>query len=513
MAHSVVTFLVLIHLVDTKFTLEKPQQQMLRTFNGILDIIKSTFPFCSHLNHLFESSGNFSQDNFQEMLTRAEDSHLSVEQPAANLLLDLGLEANNLDPPEVYFFENNFHFKYHQPCTVIFFQLTSSLLDNAVNLNNATFGRRWPEKVLPLLPTPVQRSFFLFFVPEIHAEVAALESSMNDLMDQTGMILHSVFIIPVSSSKIHVLKGLPKNSQGILEPVANFESGQFKVLPEKQVFYRLYTDLNGDPLKALYCPVCGPYEEEYEQTGIEKSSHDFAVRFVAKRFNMTFEIEQVFGVPDTGLKEDGELDDFVLPLADGTAAVTGLLIASHLIDHLVYLTEPYIYDAMLFITAPPKFHNPDPFDALGEPLDMGVWIAGIVASLSVFGCMCIVVVTLKIKRGSLSAAFASVYSPVLDQAGLFGQRAQSVSVSLLLGTWLLGLIVVGNSYKSKLISSILIPNYDYPPRTFAELAESNYELGAVFFATVSNQLATFNTSVNLQLLKRIGEMNFMDPDV
>ena len=486
-------------------------------FHSIASHIKNTFPHCSHLIQVFESHSDF-------LKTATEASQLLQYMDATNqpgrLIIDLSPTANSGDPYIRFFIENRYFFKYHQPCSVVFYELNSPLLDNAEHLNNATFGRRWPERALPLLPNNVQTSFFVFFSSHASNDPRTYKSRVNDFMHQTGMILHAVFLIPQDTGEIKVLKGIPKNSKGNLDSVATYDGDSFKAVPGKSLFYRMYTNFHGDPLITVDCMVCKSDDELYKRTGLGRTGFHVAWYIIHEKFNMTRASEEIFGVPGMGVKldkdEDGneiwEYDEFLLPLIGDAAAISVFVITHPYVQEVVWLTRPYIYDAMCFLTGPAKVHKMESAAVLQEPLENQVWCALTVS----FFALVLSLHLLTAYKGDESTflkVVAAVIRPILDQSIIIGRWIGSCRVQILIAMWLLAMIVLGSAYKSKLLSAIVVRRYDYPPRTFEELARSDYVIGAIFFQSVEHDFLAFNTSVNWELAGRIGELDFMLPDV
>ena len=78
----------------------------------------------------------------------------------------------------------------------------------------------------------------------------------------------------------------------------------------------------------------------------------------------------------------------------------------------------------------------------------------------------------------------------------------------------LSLIVLGCAYKSKLVNSIVLPTYIYPPNTFKELVESGYKIGAVFWAgALDTHFRARTDQIGEEIVKRAKEYAFFNQDV
>ena len=526
--NTLTTVIALAVLMAGSFSAEESQvdevntDSLLQVFNRIEENIQTTFPHCTQLNHILGLKSSM-LNNLPNAVSLQHGSK-SRDSVSAVLNIDLSPTANNIGDFYIhYVIENKYFFKYHQPCSVVLDELDHSLLDNTDRLNNATVGQRWPERILPLLPNKVQNTFFIFFTSVIPADPEQYKSKVNQLMHETSMILHSAFVIPEEMDIISVLKGLPRNSQGDLKLISTYHSisNEFAWEDSQNLFYKMYTNFHADAAISLFCIVCRYDGEVYKRTGIARNNIAVSWHEVHEKFNLTSVREEIFGVPNTGVKlneEDPEdidmmeYDDFLLPVVEGTAAMSTLIITSPYIEDVVYSTRPYFYDAMCFITGPPKQHRIDSIFVLREPLDDPVWIGFAISFFAVILTIETFMYNGKGERRRLQA-LAATFRPVLDQSGAFTGRVKSSGVKAILGTWLFALIVLGSGYKSKLVSTIVIPHYDYPPRTFVELEKSDYKIGAIYYHKVLHDFTVFNTTVNVNLMKRASEIDFLGADV
>ena len=73
---------------------------------------------------------------------------------------------------------------------------------------------------------------------------------------------------------------------------------------------------------------------------------------------------------------------------------------------------------------------------------------------------------------------------------------------------------MGCVFKSDLTSMIVKPVYVQPPRTFTELVESDYKIGALFYTgTLEPNFLALNNSMSRALTARVYEYDFLEPDV
>ena len=445
---------------------------------------------------------------------------VKAEESKVTLMLDLSLNANNQDPPKVFYSENGYFYKHHQPCTVIYFELTSDLLEKVDFLSNGTVSRRWAEKILPLLPNDVYKSFFIFFLPHLQEDSSSF-TKVNNFMHQTGTIQYSVFVIPDSAVEISIFKGLPKSSLD-LRVVATMKNENWTTHFAKLELFADEFDFQGEEFITLFCVVCAPSEEEVKSRELIGNPFKLSWLLASERFNMTPVIEKAFGVPDKGLMEDGEFSDMVFPTIDGSAVATGIMIPSIYTDHLVMFTFPYYYDSVAFITGPPGVLNEGGIYMIEEPLDETVWIAIIVSSFCIFACLEVLFYFENRSRPISLQRHAwimeMIYKPMIDQGGFdpvqFRSRVKQYRIHFVLGIWSLCLIVLGCAYDSALLEVVAFPRLILQPQTFRELAAaSDYEIGGVFAGPITHDLKASNLTSNLVIADRLIEHDFMDSTV
>ena len=491
--------------------------QLLTALKRVAASVPSTRLHCSQLNILRESN-MLPSINAALAVQHLESPSSSHSNPGVTLIVDLGLNANANDPPKVFYSENRYFYRHHQPCTVIYFELISELLDNVELLNNGTVGRRWGEKILPLLPNDVYRSFFIFFLPHFQEDASPF-TKVNNFMHETGTFQYSVFVMPDSAVEISIFRGVPKSSRE-LRVAAAVTNGSWTA---GSTDFKLFTDdfdFEGKEIITLFCVVCAPTEEELKTHDIIGNSFKVAWILAYELFNMTPVIENVL-VPDKGLTEDGEFSDLVLPTMEGNAAVTGIMIPSIYTYHLVMFTFPYYYDSAAFITGPPTVLSEGGIYMIEEPLHWLVWLAIIFSSLGVFACIDILFYIANNRMINLQDhvwILQMVYKPMLEQAGFdpvqFRSRVKLYRIHFIIGLWSLCLIVLGCAYDSALLEVVAFPRLILPPQTFRELAAaSDYDIGIVFGETIIHDLKATNMTSNLIIADRVTEHDFMEPTV
>ena len=490
--------------------------QLLAALKHAAASVPSSHPYCSQLNVLRESN------MMSHINTELSIQEVNPEKTQVSLVVDLSLNANNEDPSKVFYSENRYFYKHHQPCTVIYFELISELLDNVEFLNNGTVGRRWAEKILPMLSNDVYRSFFIFFLPHFTRDSSSpLSTKAYNFMHETGTIQYSIFVIPHSMVETSIFKGVPKSSQE-LRLVATLRNQVWETrFPEMELFADDF-DFQGQELFTQFCIVCAPTEEEIKSRNVGGNPFKLAWLLAHDMFNMTPGIEKVFGIPDKGLMENGEFGDMVLPTIEGNAVATGIMIPSIYTDYLVMFTRPYYYDSVAFITGPPGVLRSGGIYMIEEPLDWPVWIAVIASSLFIFACLEFLFYFANgshlISLQAHAWIIEMIYKPMLDQAGfdpiLFRSRVRLYRIHFVLGIWSLCLIVLQCAYDSALLGVLAFPRLISQPQTFRELAAaSDYEIGGVFAGPITYDLKATNLTSNLIIAERLIEHDFLDPTV
>ena len=91
---------------------------------------------------------------------------------------------------------------------------------------------------------------------------------------------------------------------------------------------------------------------------------------------------------------------------------------------------------------------------------------------------------------------------------------QESVVPVLFSVWLMALIVLTRAYTSVMTSQVVQPEYMKPPKTFEEIANSDFALAA--FAWRNNfelDFQALNTTYAEVIEKKVTEFGFLDKDV
>lgn len=175
-------------------------------------------------------------------------------------------------------------------------------------------------------------------------------------------------------------------------------------------------------------------------------------------------------------------------------------------NEVVAFSFPITYIWMTFTTGQPKTHYS--WKSVYYPLSATVWIL-------VCGSILVAIITLKIfvkelpEKNPITTQNLVSYlarsfleqdtSPILDaQVGKFKKRKDGIRVFM--AFWLFFCLLIVNSYRSKLVSFLLFPMVEEPPKTFQDLATStrfkvalHYLKGAAYSILKSSKHPTFQT--------------------
>ena len=504
-------------LIFSKFRQSQPcenvsEDSLFTAFQSVTSSVSDSHTYCSQLNLLYESNSLLSA--LSALPTKVIDvMNFTVRAPSVSLMVDLSLSANSNEPQKLFHYQNSHWYKHHQPCTVIFFELSSELLENVHLLNNGTVGQRWPERILPLLPNDVHRSFFVFFAPEIDFD-SSINSVVNDFMQQTGMIHHSVFIIPRSTNELDIFVGVPKVPQE-MRVVATVWKEQFKKLESPNVYPKDF-DFHGEPLLTLFCIVCGPPDEDPGPRYIP-DAYTTIWWLTLQDFNATPASEKLFITPTNGLTDEGEFDDYLLPVVEGNAVMIGMITPSFLTFHLLENTRPFWFDSIFFVTGQGKAVNKGGISMIRQPFGLFVWMAVIISSLSIIACVEALLCVAGNQKPDVSLWFwlmEIIYKPVCLQAGYetktFRKRVGKLyRVHIIISIWLLSLIVLGCAYSSSLLGVVAFPRIIQPPQTFQELAEDpTYEIEGFLTPALVLDLRASNQTAYVKIADRFTEQDF-----
>ena len=133
-------------------------------------------------------------------------------------------------------------------------------------------------------------------------------------------------------------------------------------------------DFQGLPMIATVCVICDKSMERFEHTGEWNDYLTATMYQLASYANATLEPTAIFGAPRTGLTLDGDWDEFVMPLLDGSGVITQLLEPSDYNRKFLFSSSPIYFDNVAFITARPTRLRFTSLARLAAPLRINVWV-------------------------------------------------------------------------------------------------------------------------------------------
>ncbi|CAG7727939.1 unnamed protein product, partial [Allacma fusca] len=223
------------------------------------------------------------------------------------------------------------------------------------------------------------------------------------------------------------------------------------------------------PMVAKVCAICDKGLEEFKNTGVWADLTAPNIYELSLLFNATLELETVFSLPRDGQDEEGKWDDYLPPKVKRKMKLLDIL---RLLKKRKHFT-PAADESTIAKNILPEH----------------------ISRLTLF----------------------AIVKPILNQNGLDSQillkNVKDNLTRFVLGNWFLMLIVPMCAYESKLIEMIALPYTKQPPSTFAELAESNYEIGAVFWTgVIESSFLALNNNMSKKITERAQEYGYFDPD-
>jgi hypothetical protein len=186
------------------------------------------------------------------------------------------------------------------------------------------------------------------------------------------------------------------------------------------------------------------------------------------------------------------------------------------------------FDRVVFVSGFPKERQLAGSVAfLTYPFTTFVWVATL-TSLALLWLTLVIDYYVKVLPGQRKSSILSVGNffvnvllrPIFDQPCTPPKSMRKVVRlgiwnRILFALWLCVLIVLTSAYKSKIISALLQPYTIHPPKTFEELAESNFKIGAVLFneSVVGGSFRRMKSRMSKEINKRVKGYRYLTPDV
>ncbi|CAG7716768.1 unnamed protein product [Allacma fusca] len=306
--------------------------------------------------------------------------------------------------------------KHHKSCSYV-------LLAGAVKP-----GSFLSEGWIRSLPGTPHKIFYTIFMP-------IMETNMEVLRENTRYIQHLVLVCYSNRNEVEIfIRDFEIKS--LIRVGVNNDRNNKLVLANP---YRKYPNYQGNTIKSLVCPICGPKLDYFKETGIWLDYMIATMYYHSLKLNATLEVETIFAVPQEGVDENGCWDEFLKPLLEATAAFSAIVKPTVLNTKVVYFSKPVFYDYIKFIHRLPKKVKSASLSALKHPLSTNVrlgicWdILSVVASFELLN-FCKDLTTTKTLTNPadftempsnhvlphhfwLLTAFATIV-PLLDQSGL-----------------------------------------------------------------------------------------------
>ncbi|CAG7717670.1 unnamed protein product, partial [Allacma fusca] len=330
--------------------------------------------------------------------------------------------------------------RFHSICSVVILPSEFVLQFNAEEVIT------WSDNLLPH-NSFLGLSFFIF---------ASQPENLQLLTTLSPVVQRKVFLI-LKDNQVLLQKQYPGiTNELITSAIFNPTTRKLQMLKET-IFSKNFEDLEGTTVPVLVCPMCNSAYDDFVKEGYWWSHNIGSVYETLIRLNASVVLEGTFGVPRIQMEKEGEeveFDEYTVPLIDGSAPISTLVVAN--------------------LPAEKTKH------------------------LSFF-------------------AVTAVVRPFLDQGvnvtKNFNRLWNLSMMKFIYGIWLLNAIVLGCCYKSTLISAIVSPRYVLPPRTFSELFRSQYNVGAVLFqGVIEYDIKAINNSGIPDFLRRVTEYEYTSGD-
>ena len=472
-------------------------------FRQIESNIVSNHQYCVTMDIVFESASHSFGDPLVGEYVRDQDSSTTVP------VLMTGLSSFPINESDTLPYTRQYSARYRRPYSVVYFKLDPFLNGEKVIPSNAIGD--WPDNIALRTASPMTQTFFVFYTFNSRWQATDVYAFSN----LTALILHSVFIVPAGQT-VQIFKDIPQLPRTGLTSLGHFSTNR-KFKSDRNDDPKLFTEImsfHGEPTLVLTHAHGTPDPHLLETTGVLSGIMYGPIYKMLTRFNATFVAEEIFGVPGVGTDEHGNLDNFIIPLVEGTAAMTAVLKGNAEISKYVYLSHPYLHDGVKFTTGLPQKKKIKSLHALRNPFGRTLWLVACFTAVSM-------VITLEIishvhqHESSKRKLFWAILQSILDQQCFSDKRmTQDMAVHMSMGAWLLGLIVIGCAYKTRLTAVITIPRYTFPPRTFEELLASSYDIGAVMYTnSLENDVKFSKNAISAALQDRIFEYDYLEPYV
>lgn len=216
----------------------------------------------------------------------------------------------------------------------------------------------------------------------------------------------------------------------------------------------------------------------------------------ANSFNYTHQIFYTSNGGDTGTRlANGTWVGAVGDLLYGKCDISIMIALVHSRHKFISWSPAFLYEWIIFVTHSPKIYY--------SPKGM-LWVFTPELWMLFFLALVVIAVLLKIISGKEMTKWVTlsyIYATFLEQDQKKVLRNSSVLSRMLVSVWLLFAIIMGTVYKGKLVGVIGFPVYSWTPKTFEQLATSNYR-------PVLNLVGKGKTHLSLDIFLKVKKVLF-----
>lgn len=281
---------------------------------------------------------------------------------------------------------------------------------------------------------------------------------------------------------------------------------------------------NLEPLKAKFMYGSGdPQLNIFKETGQWDQLYTAIVYYASQYMNASLVFDST-GIPSNGRTKSGSWSNLVEPLINGSAQICQVVTQFIYPPDLIFFSKPIVYTDISFISALPREKRLTAFETLISPFGQYIWM-GILFSMA--GMFLIlqgsILFSLTQKSQPFSydlyarrtaEAFLTVFRPILDQNGLYGNLSKLFEIGhswRIFILWSLSAMIFSNLYKGEVISGFIKPYFAYAPRNFDELMNSNFKINAILYDEIMDKdLKSVNNTLAQFLLERTKDTGFSD---
>ncbi|CAG7728803.1 unnamed protein product, partial [Allacma fusca] len=227
-------------------------------------------------------------------------------------------------------------------------------------------------------------------------------------------------------------------------------------------------------------------------------------------------------------------------LLEDTATVSTFLKFMGEQNYIFYITTFSHVVKLGFVTALPKKLTFNSLKRLAGPFNTTIWFFMLLSCIGIFLALQLISYfkkkfsVVRMHRWALDVrgeqdvvinedtlcrqllTFISILQPLVDQSiseNVIETTTRFGINRCMIGMWLLLLIALGGAYKTKMIEMVVLPRYTRPPSTFAELAASDYKIGALVYGVVQPELQILNNTISTRIQEHVTEDDYFEPTV